>query len=112
MQHLEEVLSILEESLYAKEIKCEFWMTKLLYLGHIISTNGVRVDPKNIKEIVNWPPLTNLSQLKEFFGLCVFYRRFLKGFSQKATPLMDLTKKGDLVGLMQHNNVLIISNKL
>lgn len=97
-QHLEEVLSILErESLYAKESKCEFGMTELLYLAHIISADGVRVDSEKIRAIVDWPTPTNLTQLQGFFGLCRFYRRFVKGFSQTAAPLTDLTKKGAFV---------------
>jgi hypothetical protein len=76
-----------------KESKCEFGLTELLYLGHIISSNGVRVDPKKIKAIVDWPPLMNLSQLKGFFGLCGLYKGFVKGFSQIAAPLIDLTKE-------------------
>lgn len=69
-------------------------MTELFYLGHIISANGVQVDPEKIKAIQDWPPPTNLSQLNGFFGLCGFYRRPVKGFSQVAAPLTDLTKKG------------------
>ena len=76
------VLFILEkESLYAKESKCEFGLTELLYLRHIISTDGVRLDPEKIRAIVDWPTPTNLTQLKGFFGLCGFYRIFIKGFS-------------------------------
>ena len=76
------VLSILEkESLYAKKSKCEFGLTELLYLGHIIIIDGVRVDPEKIGAIIDWPTPTNLTQLKGFFGLCGFYRRFLKEFS-------------------------------
>ena len=56
------VLSTLEkESLYAKESKCEFGMIELLYLGHIINTDGVRADPKKIRAIVDWPTPTNLT---------------------------------------------------
>ena len=95
LHHLEMMLSILEKaSLYAKESKCEFGMTELLYLGHIISVDGVRVDPEKIRAIVDWPTPTNLTQLKGFLGLCGFYRRFFKRFSQLAAPLTDLTKKG------------------
>ena len=75
------VLSILEkESLYAKESKCDFGLTKLLYLGHIINAHGVRVYLENIRAIVDWPTPMNLTQLKGFFGLYEFYRRFDKGF--------------------------------
>ena len=62
LQHLEMVLAILEkESLYAKESKCNFGLTKLLYLGHIISTDRVRVDPEKIRAIFYWPTPTNLT---------------------------------------------------
>ena len=82
MKHIDIVRSILErESLYAKMSKCEFGMTELLYLGHIISAGSVRVDPDKIKAILDWPPPRNTSQLKRFLGLCGFYRRFVKGFS-------------------------------
>lgn len=95
LKHLEEILSILElESLFVKESKCEFGMKELVYLGHIISADGVKVDPKKIKAIVDWPPPENLTHLKGFLGLCGFYRRFVKGYSQNTSPLTDLTKKG------------------
>ena len=82
LKHIDTVLSILErESLYAKMSKCEFGMTELLYLGHIISAGSVRVDPNKIRAILDWPPPRNTSQLKGFLGLCGFYRRFVKGFS-------------------------------
>ena len=59
------VLSTLEkESLYAKKSECEFGMTKLLYLGHIISADGVWVDPEKIRAIIDWPTPMNLTQLK------------------------------------------------
>ena len=94
MKHIDTVLSILErESLYAKMSKCEFAMTELLYLGHIISAGSVRVDLDKIKAILDWPPPRNTSQLKGFLGLCGFYRRFVKGFSQIAAPLTDLTRR-------------------
>jgi hypothetical protein len=97
LRHLDEVLSILEsESLFAKESKCEFGMSKL-YLGRIISSKGVGIDLEKIKAILDWPPPTNFTQLKGFFGLCGFYRRFIKEFSQLAAPLTDLTKKGAFV---------------
>ncbi|XP_057868224.1 uncharacterized mitochondrial protein AtMg00860-like [Cryptomeria japonica] len=95
LQHLDEVLSILEsELLFAKELKCEFGMRELLYLGHIISAEGVKVDLEKIKAIIDRPPLENITHLKGFLGLCGFYRRFVKGYSQLAAPLTDLTKKG------------------
>lgn len=62
MRHLEDVLSLLEnESLHVKESKCDFGMMELVYLGHIISLEGVSLDPKKKKAIVEWPTPTNLS---------------------------------------------------
>ena len=54
----------------------------------------VQIDPEKIRAIVDWPTPTNLTQLKGFLGLCGFYRRFVKRFSQITTPLTDLTRKG------------------
>lgn len=91
-------MSILEkDSLYAKESKCALRLTKLLYLGHIISAEGVRMDPDKVQAIIDWPTPKNLTQLRGFMGLCGFYRLFVKGFSQQATPLTNLKKKGAFV---------------
>ena len=95
LQHLEMVLGIMKaQSLYAKASKCEFGMTKILYLGHIIGVDGVKVHQEKIQAILDWPPPKNISELRGFFGLCSYYRRFVRGFSQLASPLTDLTKKG------------------
>jgi hypothetical protein len=95
LAHLGEVLGIMQaQSLYAKESKCEFGMRELLYLGHIISGQGVQVHQEKIRAILDWPMPKNLTELRGFFGLCSYYRRFVKGFSQLGAPLTDLTKKG------------------
>jgi hypothetical protein len=82
MRHLDEVLSIMKaQSLYAKESKCEFSMTELLYLGHIISAQGVQVHQEKIRAILDCPMPKNVTELRSFFGLCNYYRRFVRGFS-------------------------------
>jgi hypothetical protein len=82
LRHLEEILSIMEDqSLYAKESKCEFGMIWILYLGHVVSAQGVQVHRKNIQAILDWPPPKNISHLCGFFGICSYYRQFVKGFS-------------------------------
>jgi hypothetical protein len=92
---VDEILSIMEEqSLYAKESKCEFGMTKVLYLGHIIGAQGVQVHQEKIQAILDCPIPKTLTKLKGFLGICSYYRRFVKGFSQLCAPLIDLTKKG------------------
>lgn len=81
-------MGILEnDSLFAKVSKCEFGVTTFLYLGHIISSTRVSVKPEKIKVILDWPPPTNLTQLKGFFELYSFYRRFVKKNSQSAAHL-------------------------
>jgi hypothetical protein len=98
LKHLDEVLNIMEaQSLYAKESKCEFGMTELLYLGHIISAQGVQVHQEKIRAILDWPTPRNVTELRSFFGLCSYYRRFMKGFSQLGAPLTDLTKRGAFI---------------
>jgi hypothetical protein len=95
LQHVDQILSIMEEqSLYAKESKCEFGMTEVIYLGHIIGAKGVQVHQGKITAIREWPTPKTLIELRGFLGLCTYYRKFFKGFSQLYAPLTDLTKKG------------------
>ena len=95
MQHIEAVLRILEEQhFYAKLSKCEFGLTEMLYLRHIIGVDGVRVHEEKIRAIRDWPEPRNVTELQGFVGICTYYRKFVKGFSQLAAPLTDLTKKG------------------
>ena len=83
LHHLEEVLKILhDQSLFAKLTKCEFVLTELLYLGHIIGQDGVKVDMEKIRAIIEWSHPKNLTELRGFIGICTYYRKFLKGFSQ------------------------------
>jgi hypothetical protein len=95
LRHLDQILSIMEEqSLYAKESKCEFGMMEVLYLGHIIGAKGVQVHQEKIEAIIKWPIAKTLTELRGFLGMCTYYRKFVKGFSQLCAPLTDLTKKG------------------
>ena len=95
LKHLDEVLSILDEhSLYAKMSKCEFGMKEILYLGHIISGEGVQVHMENIRAIRDWPTPKIITEMKIFLVLCTYYWSYVKGFSQFSAPLTDLKKKG------------------
>ncbi|XP_057833964.1 uncharacterized mitochondrial protein AtMg00860-like [Cryptomeria japonica] len=95
MRHLDEVLGIMEaQSLFAKMSKREFGLTKILYLGHVIGADGVKVHQEKILAVLDWPPSRNVSELQGFLRLCAYYKRFVKGYSQLATPLTDLTRKG------------------
>jgi hypothetical protein len=69
-------------------------MIEIMYLGHIIGAQGVLVHHENIHAVLNWQTPRTLIELRRFFDLCSFYKRFVKGFSQMGAPLTDLTKKG------------------
>ena len=93
-KHLRTVLQILRErQLYAKFTKCHFWLDKVAFLGHVISAEGISLDPQKIEAIVNWKPPTNVSEVRSFLGLAGYYRKFVQGFSKIATPLTNLLKK-------------------
>ena len=88
------VLQILKEQhLYAKPSKCFFGVKKVEYLGHILSHEGVKVDPKNVKSMMDWPIPKTLKNLRGFLGLTGYYRKFVQNYERITTPLMTLTKK-------------------
>jgi hypothetical protein len=73
-KHLRLVLEKLRSNqLYAKVCKCEFWLTKYAFLGHVISAGGVSVDPGKVRDILNWMPSTNVSEIQSFLGLAGYY---------------------------------------
>ena len=93
-KHLRIVLQTLRErQLYAKLSKCQFWIDKVTFLGHVISTEGVSVDPQKIEVVVNWKPPKNVSEVRSFPDLVGYYRKFVEGFSKIAAPLTKLTRK-------------------
>ena len=79
--HLRIVLQTLRENhLFAKLSKCDFWLKEVSFLGHIVSDEGIRVDPVKIEAIMNWKPPRNVTDVKSFLGLAGYYRRFVQGF--------------------------------
>ena len=92
--HLRVVLQRLrEEKLYAKYEKCEFWLKEVAFLGHVVSGDGIKVDPKKTDVIRNWPRPLTPSDIRSFLGLAGYYRRFVEGFSSLASPMTKLTQK-------------------
>ena len=93
-ENLRIVLQTLRErQLHAKLSKCQFWLDRVAFLGHVISVKGVSVDPKKIEAVVNWKPPKNVLEVRSFLGLAGCYRKFVEGFSKIAAPLTKLTRK-------------------
>ncbi|KAL0556239.1 hypothetical protein IC582_004750 [Cucumis melo] len=80
--------------LYAKFFKCELWLKKVTFLGHVVSSEGVSVDRTKIKAVTSWPRPSTVSEISIFLGLAGYYRRFVEDFSRIASPLTQLTRKG------------------
>ena len=94
-EHLWTVLQTLKEhQLYAKFIKCEFWLDHVSFLYHAISKDDMMVDPAKIMAMKEWVQPRNASEIRSFFGLVGYYRKFVEGFSKIALPLTALTRKG------------------
>jgi hypothetical protein len=92
--HLRLVLQKLKaHQLYAKISKCEYWLSKVAFLGHVISAGGVSVDPDKVNDVLDWMPPMNVSEIQSFLGLASYYRRFINDFSMIATPMTKLLEK-------------------
>ncbi|GFY16361.1 retrovirus-related Pol polyprotein from transposon 412 [Trichonephila clavipes] len=93
LQNIRKVLSKLSDAnLKLNPSKCKFFQKEVNYLGHIISAEGVRTDPEKVSAVKNWKRPENLRELRSFLGLCTYYRKFVKGFSNIARPLHRLTE--------------------
>nr|GEV28778.1 putative reverse transcriptase domain-containing protein [Tanacetum cinerariifolium] len=93
-EHLKLILELLKrEQLYAKFSKCEFWISKVQFLGHVIDSQGIHVDPAKIDSIKDWASPKIATEIRQFLGLAGYYRRFIEGFSKIARPMTKLTQK-------------------
>ena len=93
-EHLRIVLQTLRDrQLYAKFSKCQFWLSEIAFLGHVISAEGIQVDISKVKAITEWKPPKNVSEVRSFLGLAGYYRRFVEGFSSIASSLTKLIRK-------------------
>ena len=80
--------------MYAKLSKCEFWLKEVSFLGHVISSGGIAVDPSKIDAVLKWETPKSATEIQSFLGLAGYYRNFIEGFSKLALPLTQLTRKG------------------
>ncbi|GJP52561.1 hypothetical protein CLOM_g11663, partial [Closterium sp. NIES-68] len=97
-QHLKDLAAVFhklqQHRLITKGSKCEFLKQELEFLGHVISTEGIRIDPKKLRAIQEWKPPTNLQQLQSFLGFVNYVRRFIPSMAGLLGPLTDLLQKG------------------
>jgi hypothetical protein len=95
-EHLHVVLQWLRDhQLYAMFSKCEFWINKVPFLGHVILSEGITVDPDKVRDVFDWKPPTSVTQVCSFLGLASYYRRFIPIFSKILKPITELLKKGN-----------------
>ena len=94
IEHLEKVFEVLKKAnLLIKLKKCKFCVDEIEYLGHIVSKNGIQVDPAKIESIKKLKPPTSITGIRSIIGLCSYYRKFVKNFSKIAKPMSNLIKK-------------------
>ena len=92
--HLRVLLQLLRDHrLYAKFSKCEFWLTEVRFLTHMVLASGVSVDPEKVEAVMSWERPKSVFEIRSFLGLAWYYRRFIEDFSRLATPMTRLTRK-------------------
>ncbi|MCG8030630.1 MAG: reverse transcriptase family protein [Candidatus Thiodiazotropha taylori] len=93
-EHLERLQAVFmnleKHNLKLKPSKCEFFKEKDVYLGHVVSAEGVHVDPSKTEAVRNWPIPKSTKDVRKFLGFTGYYRRFVKGYASIARPLNDL----------------------
>ena len=93
-KHLRIVLEKLRQiQLYAKFEKCEFWLEKVAFLSHVLTVDGVAVDPSKIEVVTKWKQPQNVIDIRSFLGLDGYYRRFIENFSKIAKLMTGLLQK-------------------
>ncbi|GJV13013.1 putative reverse transcriptase domain-containing protein [Tanacetum coccineum] len=93
-KHLKLILELLKkDELYAKFSKCKFWIPKVQFLGHVIDSKSIHVDPAKIESIKYWASPKSATEIRQFLGLVGYYQRFIEGFSKIAKLMTKLTQK-------------------
>ncbi|GJV61948.1 putative reverse transcriptase domain-containing protein [Tanacetum coccineum] len=112
--HLRIILELLKkEKLYAKFSKCDFWISIVQFLGHVIDSHGIHVGPAKIEAVKNWASSTTPTEIRQFLGLAGYYQRFIKDFSKIAKSLTELTQKNKYIwGENQESSFHLVKQKL
>ncbi|GJU27427.1 putative reverse transcriptase domain-containing protein [Tanacetum coccineum] len=119
-KHLKSILNLLKsEKLYAKFLKCDFWLDSVQFLGHVIDSSGVHVDPAKIEAIKNWAASTTPTEVRQFLGLVGYYRRVIKDAPILSLPegsedfvvYCDASLKGFRAVLMQREKVIAYASR-
>jgi hypothetical protein len=93
-QHLRVILQWLwDHELYAKFSKCAFYLKEFPFLWHVISAEGIAVDPSKVQEVLGWKSPKSVMQIRSFLGLAEYYCRFIPNFSKIAKPMTQLLEK-------------------
>nr|GEU49175.1 putative reverse transcriptase domain-containing protein [Tanacetum cinerariifolium] len=114
-EHLKAILELLKgEKLYTKFLKCEFWIPNVQFLGHVIDSRGIHVDPAKIESIKDWSSPKMPTKIRRFLGLAGYYRRFIEGFLKIAKSMTKFTQKGIKFdwGEKEENAFQLIKQKL
>ena len=95
--HLKDLQTVLERlrqhQFYAKVSKCHFGLSELPFLGHVVSAEGVKVDPKKTASVRDWPVPQSMEDVRRFLGLAGYFRKFLAGYATRVAPMSGLLKK-------------------
>nr|GEU91472.1 putative reverse transcriptase domain-containing protein [Tanacetum cinerariifolium] len=114
-EHLKSILKLLKkEELYAKFSKCVFWLSKVQFLGHVINSEGIHVDPAMIESIKDWASPKTPTEIRQFLGLAGYYRRFIKALpkgSENFVVYCDASRKGLGAVLMQEEKVIAYASR-
>uniref|UniRef100_A0A2N9G5B2 Reverse transcriptase domain-containing protein n=1 Tax=Fagus sylvatica TaxID=28930 RepID=A0A2N9G5B2_FAGSY len=103
--HVKSVLDVLrKERLFANLKKCTFYTDKLVFLGFVVSAQGIQVDEKKVHAIQDWPSPTSVGNVHSFHGLASFYRQFVKDFSSLAAPFTEVIKENVGFRITRPNN--------
>ena len=92
-KHLHVLQNLRKHQLFARLKKCEFWLDQISFLGHVVSNDGISIDPGKVEEVLSWKRPTTISKVRSFLGMAGYYRRFIESFSKIALPLTRLTHK-------------------